>query len=120
MIALVLSGCATPQPATGDGVARAGLNQRVYVDGPYVTPLAVIEDSRCPVGVRCISAGRIRITVRIDLGARSAVAELSSDKPLQVADGLLSLVEVQPALQRGEQPGRDSRYRFGMRFTGGI
>ena len=35
-----------------DGIARAGLNQRVYVDGPYVTPLAVVEDSRCPVGVQ--------------------------------------------------------------------
>ena len=46
LLALALAGCATtPVPGDpSDGIARAGLNQRVYVDGPYVTPLAVVED----------------------------------------------------------------------------
>ena len=119
LIGLLVAGCAAPL-SPGDGVARAGLNERVYVDGLYVTPLEVIEDSRCPVGVQCVSAGRTRLMVRIDLGARSETAELGSDMPLQVADGTLSLVDVQPALRPGEQPGRDNPYRFGLRFAGGI
>src|SRR5688572_32541392 len=93
----LLAGCATAPPPSGDGIARAGLNQRVYVDGPYVTPLSVVEDSRCPVGVSCVSAGRTRVMVRVDLGSRSEFLELCSDKPLQVADGQLALVEVTPA-----------------------
>ena len=117
--ALVLAGCATtPEPeAAHDGIARAGLNQRVYVDGPYVTPLAVVEDSRCPAGDQCVSAGRTRVMVRIDLGSRSEYRELCSDKPLQVADGQLALVEVQPTPAAGTRPGA---YRFGMRFAGGL
>jgi hypothetical protein len=104
----------------GDGIARAGLNERVYVDGPYVTPLAVVEDSRCPINALCVTAGRTRVMVRIDLGSRSEFLELCSDKPLQVADGQLSLVEVQPGLRAGERPGRDNPYRFGFRFAGGL
>src|SRR5688572_5980171 len=113
----LLAGCATVPPPSGDGIARAGLDQRVYVDGPYVTPLAVVEDSRCPVGVECVSAGRTRVMVRIDLGSRSEIAELCSDKPLQVADGTLSLVEVTPDRATQIRPGA---YRFGMRFAGGL
>jgi hypothetical protein len=119
LAALMLAGCATaPAPEDpADGIARAGLNQRVYVDGPYVTPLRVVEDSRCPAGVQCVSAGRTRVMVRIDLGSRSEFLELCSDKPLQVADGALSLVEVTPARAADIRPGA---YRFGMRFAGGL
>ncbi len=115
-VPLILAGCATPA-TPGDGIARAGLNQRVYVDGPYVTPLQIVEDSRCPAGVQCVWAGRTRVAVRIDLGSRSEIAVLCSDTPLQVADGQLSLVEVSPAATAGTKPGA---YRFGMRFAGGI
>ncbi len=115
LAAPILAGCATA-PTSSDGVARAGLNQRVYVDGPYVTPLAIVEDSRCPDGVQCVSAGRTRVAVRIDLGSRSEYRVLCSDTPLQVADGQLALVEVTP-VPTGAQAGA---YRFGMRFAGGL
>jgi hypothetical protein len=114
---LALAGCATTPAPSPDGIARAGLNQRVYVDGPYVTPLQIVEDSRCPAGVQCVSAGRTRVAVRIDLGSRSEIAVLCSDRPLQVADGQLSLVEVAPGAAAGTKPGA---YRFGMRFAGGL
>lgn len=117
LLVLALAGCATTTSDPHDGVARARLNERVYVDGPYVTPLAVVEDSRCPVGAECVSAGRTRVMVRIDLGSRSEFHELCSDTPLQVADGQLSLVEVTPAAMAGFRP---RAYRFGMRFAGGL
>lgn len=122
LAALLVAGCATsPAPqVSNDGVTYVGLNQRAYVDGPHVTPLAVVEDSRCPVGAECVTAGRTRVMVRIDLGSRSEYRELCSDKPLQVADGTLALVDVQPGLRAGEQPGRGNPYRFGLRFDGGL
>lgn len=117
LVALVLAGCATVAPPPFDGIARAALDQRVYVDGPYVTPLAVVEDSRCRAGVQCVWAGRTCVQVRIDLGSRSEVRDLCSDRPLPVADGTLSLVEVTPAAAAAIEP---AAYRFGMAFAGGL
>ncbi|OYW44633.1 MAG: hypothetical protein B7Z08_06465 [Sphingomonadales bacterium 32-68-7] len=119
----MLGACATIPDAPAepeDGIARAGLNQRVYVDGPYVTALAVLEDSRCPMNARCVWAGRTRLTIKIDLGSRSETRVISSEEPIQVADGTLSLVEVQPDLMAGEQAGPAKPYRFGFTFAGGI
>jgi len=115
---LALAACATTSPP--DGIARAGLNERAYVDGPYVTPLAVLEDSRCPMNARCVWAGRVRLSVRIDLGSRSETREIATDAPIQVADGQLALVEVQPDRMAGEQPRGQKPYRFGFTFAGGL
>ena len=119
---LILAACATTpaSPDPIDGIARAGLDERVYVDGPYVTPLEVLEDSRCPMNARCFWAGRVRLSVKIDLGSRSEVREIGSDAPLQIADGTLSLVEVQPDRLSGEQPRPARPYRFGFAFSGGL
>ena len=117
---LALAACATTPASPQDGIARAGLNERVNVDGPYVTPLAVLEDSRCPMNARCVWAGRTRLSVRIDLGSRSETREIASDAPIQVADGQLALVEVQPDLLAGEAPSEQKPYRFGFTFAGGL
>lgn len=113
-----LAGCVTYN-VRSDGIARAALGETVYVDGPKVTPLEVLEDSRCPINVRCVWAGQVRLKVRVHLGARDEVRELTSGKPVQVADGSLELIEVQPDRVAGE-PLDPAEYRFGFRFMGGI
>lgn len=118
---LALAACATiPEdvPESTDGIARAGINQRAYVDGPRVTPLKVLEDSRCPMNARCVWAGRLRLSVRVDLGSGSQTREIATDQPIQVADGQLSLVEVSPDLMAGDTA-KPKDYRFGFRFAGG-
>lgn len=118
LAAALLGGCMTPQPAS-DGLTRLRLGQTGTVGGPRVTPLAVLEDSRCPANVNCVWAGRVRLSVRIDLGSGSTVRELTSDQPLPVADGTLELVTVEPAKPaQGTIAARD--YRFGLRFAGGL
>lgn len=121
-VPLALAACVSPGPSPepADGIAHAGLNERAYVDGPYVTPLEVIEDSRCPMNARCVWAGRTRLSVKIDLGSRSEVREIASDAPLPIADGMLSLVEVRPDRIAGTQSQPPQPYRFGFTFTGGI
>jgi hypothetical protein len=115
---LLLAGCVTYH-VRGDGVARAGLGETAHVDGPSVTPLEVLEDSRCPMNARCVWAGQVRLKVRVHLGARDEERELTSNKPVPVADGALELVEVQPDRVAGEtfDP---KNYRFGFRFMGGL
>ena len=118
---LALAACATT-PAPGpdaDGISWARLGQRAYVDGPDVTPLEVLEDSRCPINARCIWAGRVRLSVKIDLGSRSEIREITTEEPLQVADGALSLVSVEPGLMAGQEA-KPEDYRFGFQFAGGI
>lgn len=115
----LIAGCAsTPVPAL-HGVAHARLGETAYVDGPKVTPLQVIEDSRCPAKVDCVWAGRLRISVRIDLGSGSQTRELTLGEPQHVADGSLEVVEATPYPVAGKtiEPGD---YRFGLRFMGGL
>ena len=109
----------------GQGCAAAGTARRrgqtVAVGGPKVTPLAVLEDSRCPAGVQCVWAGRVRISARIDLGSGSETHELTQGMPVPVADGTLELVQVQPA-KPGSSAGplASADYRFALRFMGGL
>lgn len=115
---LLLAGCVTYH-VQKEGISRAALNDTVSVDGPRVTPLEVLEDSRCPMNARCVWAGQVRLKVRVHLGSRDEVHELISNKPVNVADGSLELVEVQPDRVAGE-PLDPRDYRFGFKFMGGI
>ncbi len=117
--AALLSGCVTAQHYNNDGSIDAKLGQTVNLGGPRVTPLKVLEDSRCPMEARCVWAGRVRLSVRITTGQGTTVQELASDKPLAVADGMLELQGVMPArsTQRTLSP-RD--YRFTLKFSGGL
>jgi hypothetical protein len=119
LAACLLGGCVTMPRANDDGSIDARLGQRVNLGGPRVTPLKVLEDSRCPMEARCIWAGRVRLEVRIDLGSGSQIRELASDKPIQVADGMLELRGVMPprSTQHSIAP-RD--YRFTLKFSGGL
>ncbi|MFT4027804.1 MAG: hypothetical protein QM676_13525 [Novosphingobium sp.] len=111
----MLMGCVTYH-VRSDGISRAALGQTVAVDGPKVTPLEVLEDSRCPMNAR---AGQVRLKVRVRLGAGDRELELTSNKPVQVADGSLELVEVVPDRVAGQA--LDPKvYRFGFKFMGGL
>ena len=118
--AALLAGCITAQARTNeDGSVTARLGQTVRVGGPRVTPLQVLEDSRCPMEARCIWAGRVRLSVRVVTGRTSAVREIASDKPLQVADGQLELSNVMPP-RNTQYPLRPRDYRFSFKFSGGL
>jgi len=115
----LMAGCASTPPKPNDGLARARLGETVYVDGPRVTPLTVLEDSRCPKGVQCVWAGRLRISARIDLGSGSQTRELTLGKPESIADGSLELVSATPHRVAG-QPLDPKSYHFAFRFMGGL
>lgn len=66
----LLSACAivpapdtTPPAPVGSAVA---LGQRVQVGSLTVSPVAVVEDSRCPINARCVWAGRLVVRTQID------------------------------------------------------
>lgn len=112
-------GCTTVPEPSQDGIVRAHLGERVYVDGPAVTPLEVLEDSRCPGNVQCFWEGQLRLKVRVHLGARDELHELTLGQPVHVADGNLELVEALPGPVANE-PIKPASYRLGFRFMGGL
>lgn len=119
LLALV-TGCVTMrEPVTAGGYTYTRTNREILVDGPRVTPLAVLEDSRCPENARCVWAGRVRINARIVTGRGTEEREMTLGQPISVADGQLLLGDVQPSRKTAEAAVSPGDYRFGFRFDGG-
>ena len=119
-VVALLAACATiPVEATKDGMAFARFGQTAYVDGPRVTPIRLLADSRCPMEARCVWAGEVRILERVRTGRGSSMRELTLGKPIPVADGELELASVMPPRSTQRQIRRRD-YRFGFRFSGGL
>ena len=115
----LLGGCATHQARLCQREGPVHLGETAYVNGPSVRPDRVIEDSRCPIDVQCVQAGRVRIAATIIGADRKDQVELTLGKPLPVADGMLTLLSAAPQQRSGQQiaPGT---YRFTFDFKGGL
>lgn len=114
-----LAGCVTLPGTQSLDPANARIGEAVYVDGPVVKPIAVIEDSRCPVEVDCIWAGRVRLRMlwmRAD-GPREFI--LSTEGPTPIADGSMTLANVRPERRKNGKTDADD-YRFSLAFAGGL
>ena len=104
--ALALTACTTApmagDPVRGDGLAAFGQSTRV--GSLVVTPLSLVEDSRCPINARCVWAGRLVLTTRIDgLGWRET-ALLELGKPYATHGASLALVSAEPGKMAGSSP----------------
>ena len=100
------AGQATPPPASTPNVS-ARLGETVRLGALTITPLQVVEDSRCPAGVQCVWAGRLRLNLRLDVDT----VELELNGPC--APGSVGLTAVQPPA-RADEPvtARPSRFTF--------
>ncbi|MBC2664846.1 hypothetical protein H7F51_04880 [Novosphingobium flavum] len=103
-----LSGCITFH-TVNDGVVRARIGETVRVGVMAVKPEALLEDSRCPSGVQCVWAGRVRIAALVD----GSPVELTLGEAKPLPQGRLTLVEVYPARQKDTTLYPDE-YRFGF------
>lgn len=115
----ILVGCISIPIAQSQDPSNARIGQAVYVDGPIIKPIAIIEDSRCPAEVQCVWPGRVRIKalwMRAD-GPRELL--LASNQPMAVADGLMTLSEVRPIRPKNGKIDA-SKYRFSLSFAGGL
>lgn len=110
---------AAPGPYSGPPLAYTRIGETIYVDGPRVTPLALLEDSRCAEGTQCVWAGRLRVRVRVDLGSGPRELEMTLGQPVQIADGQLDLLDALPHPLAGRKSA-PLAYQFGFRFMGGL
>lgn len=54
-------GCQTEE----DVVTNPGLNDSVVMEDIIITPMEILEDSRCPLDVTCIWAGVLSVSVKL-------------------------------------------------------
>lgn len=85
-----------PAAAPSGPVAAAGvaLGQQTTIGGVLITPLELVEDSRCPVDVQCIQAGTVRVRVAINALSRDFTFTLG--EPQTVGDATITLSAVSP------------------------
>jgi hypothetical protein len=65
-----------PSPMVKGSEAKIG--QTIVIGGIKITPLELIEDSRCPEDVTCVWAGKVRIKVRLSDNTKSEDVILST------------------------------------------
>lgn len=116
---LVLAGCAvvpapdsTPPAPVGSMVA---LGQKLRVGPLTVTPLTVVEDSRCPINARCVWAGRLVVRTRIEGQAGGETWRDTTDMRLGETFGTHGYVIALSSGEPGRTAGRETpltEYRF--------
>ena len=109
---LALAACATVPPASAGPTAALG--ETATVGGLRVRPVELLEDSRCPVLVRCVWAGQVRVLVDVTRGdGAHQQRDLTLGKPQNIDWGMLTLVDVQPPkLAPGTTDPRAYRFTF--------
>ena len=82
----------------------------------YVTPIELMEDSRCPVDVTCIWAGRVVVRVQLESGLGTAVERFEVGTEITTEAEIVELVEVRPTPRSGTALSPDD-YTFIFRIT---
>ena len=116
-LVLALAGCAIvpDTPMVGEEAAAQGtpvaLGQSVWAGDTILTPLSVIQDSRCPVDVQCVQAGKLTVSTRITATHWKQTAPLTLGEPYEVLGRTYELVSATPA-KRSDRETQSSEYRF--------
>ena len=113
---IALAGCVTAADPGDRALAEVQLMDTARLAAIEVTPIAVVEDSRCPIGVQCIQAGTVRILARVTQNGGTRDMTLSLGEPLAVDSGRLTLVRVCP-YPVYRSPIEPNDYRFSLRQT---
>lgn len=118
-LTLALGACATNAtgpivdggPVRTDGLATLG--QPTRVGSLVATPMAVVEDSRCPMNARCVWAGRVVLETRIDGAGWRETVRLTLGEPYRTHGTGIALTSVTPEKMAGSaQPTQP--YLFGF------
>ncbi|MEK9160481.1 MAG: hypothetical protein AAB440_00385 [Patescibacteria group bacterium] len=101
---------------TGDSVLlKTRIKEHASGLGVRITPLELLEDSRCSEDVACIQAGTIRVRASITSGARTTEGVFTLGIVETREQETITLVAVEPA-PRAEVaiPLQDYRFTFGI------
>ena len=117
-----LAACAvipdTPR-ANGDAASQGSavaIGQPVWTGDTILTPLAVTEDSRCPINARCVWAGKLTVSTRIAATHWAQTAPLTLGEPYEVMGRTYVLVSATPGQTTDREiPAGEYRFTFEKR-----
>jgi len=78
------------------GEATLALGETAVFEGLTVTPLQVVEDSRCPIDVQCIQAGTVRVQVEIVSGMGTSTDTIALGSHVTTEAQRITLTDVSP------------------------
>ena len=114
-----LGACATPQDIPGcrqfDCVALE--ERQALTDYVAVTPLKVVEDSRCPIEAECVWEGRVVVEAELIWENETSAISINTSEPLRIKNGFLSIAEVAPEMSIEWSPIPTESYRFAFSFA---
>lgn len=99
-----------PVSTTTTGVFTLALGETGESHGWSVTPVKLLEDSRCPADVQCIQAGTVRVSVRV-MKETTTEESLTLLTPTLIKGGKITLLTVAPA-PNSATPLQSGEYRF--------
>ena len=116
LLPALLAGCAGSDFAPLEGMPAA-IGETVRV-GPFLaTPRSVVEDSRCPDNVRCVQAGRLVVSTRLEGDGWSQTVPLTLGEPYAIQGTTITLASGRPEKWSDRRRPR-TESRFG--FEGGV
>lgn len=115
-LAFLCSACVTPDEATpGCGDTECvTLGEPFETIGASITPLELLEDSRCPADAECIWPGQIRIRALVERDGREREITLTDKRVAPVLSGNLELTRIWPdrTISTGKIAPEAYRFRF--------
>lgn len=100
-------GSSLPDGMSANDTVR--LNETVRIAGTWITPVEVVEDSRCPKDAQCIQMGTVR--VRADVTPRGSEQSepvlFELGVRMTVGQDQVTLIDVAPAPQSNSQIGAE-------------
>lgn len=87
------------------------LSQPVKVADVVVTPIRVVEDSRCPINARCVWAGRLIVETRIDGAGWRDTADITLGEDYGTHDRVIRLIAGEPNRTTQDEI-KPNQYRF--------
>ena len=115
-----LAACATapapmmpppPPVMSSSSAATVGFGAQAMLNGLSITPLELVEDSRCPINARCVWAGRLILRTGFSASGPRETRDFTLGTAQAVPGGTLTLVAAEPAKLAGA-PGNPPANRF--------
>lgn len=96
-----------------DNSVTARIGGSAFLYGVTITPLEVLEDSRCPVDVECVQAGTVKLRIEIQTGDEEEKEEqdISLNQNTRIGDHTITFADVFPA-QKSESEIKPKEYEF--------
>lgn len=108
--------CPAGAPVTDTTTVETRLGQIGTIVGLSITPIEVLEDSRCPSDVVCIQAGTVRLRTRLGTPTGTTEQNFTLNQPVTSGLYTIELISVMPGTV-STVPIKKEDYRFTFKVT---